>query len=403
MAAGRAELARRLAEAALRGDPAERLLERFAEGLDGLGVPLRRAFVTVPSLHPLLRARGFRWERDRAIGEAVDFARRRSAPDSNDEWAQSPLYPLYLGAEDTLRYRVERGEGVDRFDLLHDLADEGVTDYLAYKRAFGEAGAGEGVISAWSTDRPGGFTAAEIDLLGALLPHLELAIEAHCLSWSSQSLLATYLGQDVARRVLAGAVERGVGAPLDAVIWTSDLQGFTRLADTEPSARVLDLLNAYSEATVAAIAQAGGEVSKFLGDGILALFPMTTDAPSRALEAATSALASVRRLTAERREAALPVTALRVALHRGEVVYGNVGSRDRLDFTVIGPAVNEATRLCDMCRSLDQALVVSEAFHAAAGDPVRFVGLGRYALRGVERPQALFTLDAVVDAPSNCQ
>jgi adenylate cyclase len=163
---------------------------------------------------------------------------------------------------------------------------------------------------------------------------------------------------------------------------------------------VIDLLNAYAEVAVDAVTDAGGEVLKFMGDGLLAVFDRATraDAPAAALGAAQTALAGVETLGTARAAAGLPTTRLRIALHVGEVYYGNVGARSRLDFTVVGPAVNEAARLCDMCRSLDQDLVLSAAFHAAfhadAATPRdRLVGLGRYALRGVARPQHLFTLD----------
>jgi adenylate cyclase len=183
---------------------------------------------------------------------------------------------------------------------------------------------------------------------------------------------------------------------LDAVLWASDLAGFTRLADTQPEDRVVDLLNAYAEVAVDAVTAAGGEVSKFVGDGLLAVFDRATvvDAPAAALRAAETALAGVEALGERRAGAGLPTTRLRIALHVGEVFYGNVGAPARLDFTVVGPAVNEAARLCDMCRSLDQELVLSAAFHAAAERRRdRLVGLGRYALRGVGRPQHLYTLD----------
>ncbi len=376
-----------LAAAGVRGEAGEQLVQRFALGLVAAGLPLLRAYVTVQSLHPLLRARAFVWERG---GEAVASSIDRTAFEG---WTASPLYPLYLSDESLLRYRLERGEGLDRFPLLREQRAGGATEYLVLKTAFADRGAGEGIMSAWTTDRPGGFDDAQVTQLRDALPILELGVKATSLSWTAESLLTTYLGRDVALRVLAGAVERGVAEPLEAVIWASDLQGFTRLADTEPRARLIDLLNAYTDVTVAAIEAAGGEVSKFMGDGILATFPAA--APGAALDAATTALAATRALTAERAAAGLPVTALRLALHRGEVFYGNVGSASRLDFTVIGPAVNEAARLCDMARALDQGLVLSSAFHDATSDAdrARLVGVGRYALRGVAKPQALFTLD----------
>lgn len=388
-------LARWLARAGLDGVAPERLLAGFCERLNAGGVAVVRAAATVQSLDPVVGALVFRWSRAHAAGWREAFE-RADADFDGEGWHRSPFYALYMSNATRLRRRLTSPEAIAEFPVFADFAREGATDYLAVKSMFAAAGAGEGVLSSWLSDRPDGFTDDELAALEALSPPLDLALYAAALSAGAETLLNTYLGRDAARRVLAGAVERGVAHRLDAVLWASDLQGFTRLADNEPEARVIDLLNAYAEAVVDAIAAAGGEVLKFIGDGVLAVFDRRAlaDAPTAALEAAERALDATRALSAERAAAGLPVSRLRVALHAGEVFYGNVGARTRLDFTVVGPTVNEAARLCDMCRSLEQELVVSAAFHAIAGPPrARLVGLGRYALRGVGRPQHLFTVE----------
>jgi adenylate cyclase len=179
------------------------------------------------------------------------------------------------------------------------------------------------------------------------------------------------------------------------VLWFSDLTGFTRIADTLPREQLLDLLNAYADCLVGVVHEHDGKVLKFMGDGILAAFDGAERyACGRALDAAEAAAAAMARLNRQRSAAGLPVTGFTLALHQGEVLYGNIGSRDRLDFTVIGPAVNELSRIQAMSRSLDQPILVSASFAAASGDQhARLVSLGRYALRGVGRPQELFTLD----------
>jgi adenylate cyclase len=197
-------------------------------------------------------------------------------------------------------------------------------------------------------------------------------------------------------RVLAGNIVRGRATPITAVVWFSDLVSFTRIADSASPDIVLSLLNDYAEAQVEAIEMNGGHVLKFIGDGILAIFSDddSTRACARALDAAAEQKRRIGALNARRTADSLPVTATQLALHVGELLYGNVGSPRRLDFTVLGPAVNEAARIEALCRSLEQPVIVSSAFADAAGQArVRLVSLGRYAMKGVARPQELFTLD----------
>ena len=187
------------------------------------------------------------------------------------------------------------------------------------------------------------------------------------------------------------------------VLWFSDLTGFTRIADTLPRAQLLDLLNAYADCLVGVVHDHDGKALKFMGDGILAAFDGAEgNACGRALDAAEAARSAIARLNRERSAAGLPVTSFTLALHQGEVLYGNIGSRERLDFTVIGPAVNELIRIQAMSRSLDQPILISASFAAACGDQQkRLVSLGRYALRGVERPQELFILDLTEPGRTN--
>jgi len=383
-----------LARESLKGGAAEGLLGGFAARLDAAGLALLRASATLQTLDPVVGALLFRWWRPDGCARRETF--RRDAGGGVEGWRHSPFHALYHGDARQLRVRLDDAEAAAAFALLGELRAAGATDYIATKEPFGARGAGEGVLSSWTTDRPGGFTADDLADLEALWPVFHVALHTTALSAGADTLLTTYLGRTTARRVLAGAVQRGVPGRLDAVLWASDLAGFTRLADTQSQDRVIDLLNAYAEVAVDAVTDAGGEVLKFMGDGLLAVFDRATlaDAPAAALRAAEMALAGVERLGAARAAAGLPTSRLRIALHAGAVFYGNVGARTRLDFTVIGPAVNEAARLCDMCRSLDQDLLLSAAFHTVAETPRdRLVGLGRYALRGVARPQHLFTLD----------
>jgi adenylate cyclase len=211
----------------------------------------------------------------------------------------------------------------------------------------------------------------------------------------AKSLIETYLGKDPGERILSGTIERGSGETIRAALWSCDLQGFTKLADTMPRDRLLALMHDYFECMVTTIDEHEGHVLKFIGDGILAIFNMGDDGKScyAALEAADRVMGRVAEITARRHAHGLPVTRFYIGLHLGDVLYGNIGAPNRLDFTVVGPAVNEVSRMEAMCRALDQDLIVSSAFaEVAKGSCDRLVSLGRYALRGVRKPQELFTL-----------
>ena len=207
--------------------------------------------------------------------------------------------------------------------------------------------------------------------------------------------METYLGRDAGRRVLSGRIMRGFADRIDAVIWFSDLRGFTRITDSAPE-QVIPLLNDYADVIVSAIHAQGGDVLKLIGDGILAIFAAAdrANACAAALTAATATRSEVVALNIRRARDGLQVTDMYVGLHVGEVFYGNIGSTERLDFTVVGPAVNETSRIAAMCRSVDQPVLVSEAFANVDGMRGRLVSVGRYALRGVAQPQELFTLDS---------
>jgi adenylate cyclase len=250
------------------------------------------------------------------------------------------------------------------------------------------------VYSSWATRVETGFLDEHLAALQRLTPFLALAIKSVALTRMTRTLMHTYLGRDAGRRVLSGRIMRGVADRIDAVLWFSDLRGFTRITDTAPE-HVIPLLNDYADVMVSALHGYGGDVLKFIGDGVLAIFAV--DDRERACDAALAAAVAARQGVAElnERRAAdgLPTTDMYLGLHVGEVLYGNVGSTERLDFTVIGPAVNEVSRIAAMCRSVEQPMLVSAAFAAVGNNKSRLISVGRYALRGVGAAQELFTLD----------
>lgn len=389
------DCSRWIAEAALAGTSEAALLDGFCARLEDLGLGLRRAMVGIDTLHPVVFGRSFVWRRGVGV-EPRQFGRG----DTNIEtaWQSSPHYHLLQSGEGRLRRRIRPEDSSPReFSVLDDLADEGTTDYVAFFTRFGETatiGEMDSVYSSWTTDKSGGFDDGEIAALDGLILQLAAAMKHLTIARIAETLVETYLGRDAGRRVLKGAIARGVAEKIRAVLWFSDLKGFTRLVDTVPPKAIIPLLNDYAEALVSAIHQAGGQVLKFIGDGILAVFEAGDPAEDcrRALAAAEDAIGRVTALNVRRTAESVPTTGFYLALHTGDVFYGNIGSADRLDFTVIGPAVNEVTRIAGMCRSLEQDVVLSAAFAQAAGPATqRLVSLGRYALRGVARPQELFT------------
>lgn len=394
---GSIELGAWIARSALDGMAEIDLLAGLCARLNAQGVRIMRAMIAGNLLDPVYDSRGLRWVREEG-GTAENFPRDADAT-ANDAWVRSPFFRMIEDGAEFLRRPIGRAHVPGEFPVVDELADRGATDYLAFLTRAGSDGWQrdiEGMISSWATDVPGGFTDAQVGLVAAMLPTLALAFTLRTTRQTARTLMTTYLGSDAAERVLAGNVVRGQAEPLRAVVWFSDLAGFTRISEAVGPAGVLALLNEYAEAQVDAIEAYGGHVLKFIGDGILAIFPEEGGAPpcARALDAAVDCRARMSALSARRRAADLPVVDAHLALHVGDLLYGNVGSPRRLDFTVLGPAVNEAARIEALCGSLDQSVVVSWAFAEAAGAArSRLVSLGRYALKGVSRPQEMFTLD----------
>ena len=381
----------------LAGADETRLLSGFVGRLLDAGVPLFRASVGVDTLHPMVEGINFRWTREQIHTEREEFAREASAEEP-EEWLKSPFYLLYDGTVPLLRRR--RSDHVPgEFGVIDLLFERGCTDYVALATPFsGRAVIGEmdRLYSSWATDAPEGFSDDHVAALQRLLPAFAAAHRSFAATQVAETLVATYLGRDAGRQVLAGDIQRGTTRKIRVALWYSDLQGFTRIADTVEPPLLIPLLNDYAECVATAIHSHGGEVLKFVGDGILGIFrgEDLSDACRRSLAASDDALDEADAVYNRRRDQGLPATRMYLGLHVGDVFYGNIGSSDRLDFTVVGPAVNEVSRISAMCRSLEQTMIVSAAFHQAAGAMRnRLVSMGRFGLKGVSTAQELFTLD----------
>jgi adenylate cyclase len=372
------------------------ILAGVCQRLSSAGLALVRSSVATNLLDPTIDGHSVRWNRGEG---ALEEAFPRTDDTASEDWMRSPFFFLIESGQPSLRRRLDATYCQGEFPMLDGFRDQGVTDYLAFAERIGESvrlGEGEGMVSSWTTDAAAGFSDAQVEMLAGIMPALTLAFMLRTTSRATRTLITTYLGSDAAERVLAGNIVRGRAQAIRAVVWFSDLVGFTRLSDTLSSDVLLALLNDYAEAQVEEIEGQYGHVLKFMGDGILAIFPDddTTRACKRALDAAANVRRRIAALNERRQAAGLPVTDTHLALHVGELLYGNLGSPRRLDFTVLGSAVNEAARIETLCGSLEQSVIVSWAFADAAGEARSLlVSLGRYAMKGIARPQELFTLD----------
>jgi adenylate cyclase len=370
------------------------------------GVPLWRAFIGMPTLHPQWGGYSYTWRRDLNAIEPGQFGR-------GEEYDQillnSPFGYLIRQVENSaherdpwqhLRRRLAGPEAQLDFPILKEFAAAGASDYFAEVVRFGAGGDpshGTGIGYSFTTDRLGGFHDDDLVLLRAVLPAVSLAMMTRAGHTIASGLLGAYLGSDAGRRVHAGAVERGSVESVRAVLWYADIRGFTAIADTTPGLIVIELLDAIFETLTASLRPRGGQVLKFLGDGMLAIFPFvdTTrdEICGQAIDAAAEAMNGLDRLNAGRRDAGKPIAAVDLALHLGEVLYGNVGAVDRLDFTVIGPAVNETARIEALCEPLDRKVLVSAELAAVVADRRRLEPLGYHTLRGVRDPREIYGLN----------
>ncbi|MGQ3028501.1 MAG: adenylate/guanylate cyclase domain-containing protein [Ferrovibrionaceae bacterium] len=388
-----------LVECGLSGVAETELLDGFCARCNSAGLPLVRALTIIDTLHPIYEGRAFRWRNDGVEESAMIEYGRTNEGEAAAEWQRSVFFHLLDSGATELRRRLTEDDRGD-FSHLTRMKADGLTDYVAFIHRFtgdGAIGDMDCLYSHWTTAHPDGFADAGLGALRRLLPALALAIKCASLARIAGTLVQVYLGRDAGQRVLNGRIARGVSDKINAVLWFSDLRGYTTITDTAAPDQIIPLLNDYGDAVISAIHEAGGDVLKLIGDGVLAIFK--ADDPADACRAALQAEADMRRrlrdLNERRRAEGRPVTQVYLGLHIGDVLYGNVGSNDRLDFTVVGPAVNEVSRIASMCRSVDRGVVLSSDFAAATPDPERehLVSVGRYALRGVGRAQELFTLD----------
>jgi adenylate cyclase len=399
----RLDLMNWLTSQGLTGLPENDLLRGFCERCRAEGLALSRGLVFIDTLHPIYEGRGFRWS-DTPSNESDSFEYGSTAEgDPARNWRRSVFFHLLEHGHDEILIDLAECDRLD-FSQIGELAEKGHRHFLGFVHRFGETGAlgqMDCLYSYWTTRREEGFGEAELAALRDLVPVLGLAIKSAQQVDIVRTLGRVYLGRDASEQVLRGRISRGVTERISAVLWYSDLRGSTGISESIGPDEIIPFLNDYAQAVIDAIHDAGGDVLKLIGDGVLAMF--TADSMASASRAALRAEHLFRKnvvdLNARRTRDGRPTTSAYIGLHVGEVFYGNIGSEDRLDFTVVGPAVNEVSRIASMSRSVDRELLASAEFQAALDAAGRryLVSTGRYALRGIGRAQDLYTLDPDID------
>jgi len=368
----------------------EVFLAGLVKELRSAGIDIFRVMLALSDAHPQVWGRILMWRQ----GEDVTAINESYKNYRNEEYLQGPM-PVIHGGAAAVRRRLTGNAVVEDFPIVAWLKGLGATDYIAMALPFSD---GTRHFISFTTRRDGGFTEDDLSLLDALIPLIALRVEVAHTRRMMSTLLRTYLGAHAAARVEAGTIRRAHGEVMNAIIAFADLRGFTRMSNKLSPADVINVLSNYYEAVAEPWEARGAEINKLIGDGMLALFPLESDDPLYLNARASSVVQGVKE--AHERLAAIPAEALPgdvkglragFALHVGDVTFGNVGSKTRLDFTVIGPAVNEASRLQLLTKTLGRPLLITKAFSALPRS-ITFESLGMHELSGFDEKKEIFAL-----------
>ena len=368
----------------------EAFLTELCERLIVAGVPLYRAALFQRTLHPNVMGRRYVWR----AGDGVSVSEAPRTALQSDEYLDNPIRVVFRDGQ-SIRRRLEESSMASDYPVLDEFRAEGATDYYVFALPFTN---GEIHAASWTTDRPGGFSASDVAILDSIRVPLTRLVEICALRRTATTLLDTYVGHGAGERILSGRITRGDAETIHAVTWLSDLRGFTQLAEDLSGEELLHLLNDYFDAIVPALEDHGGEVLKFMGDGLLAIFPVGADthdeaaASHAALAAARAARERMAARNAEAEREGRPVLRFGIALTMGDVLFGNIGGMSRLDFTTIGRSVNVAARLERLAAELARDVVLSAPVAAHCPDEVE--SLGRHTLRSLREPLEVFALGA---------
>jgi adenylate cyclase len=365
------------------------LARQLTEG----GLPLHRLYLGQRTIHPQMGAIGYLWNPG---DETAQMIEREHSITTSAAYLTSPMRRLYEDGETLIRRRLVGPEAHIDFPVLEELKQTGATDYAIFALEIDDD---TRASISMTTNAPEGFSDAEIASVHALMPLLAMVVDSHEWHRLAKSLLEIYLGADAGRQVLGGSIRRGQASTIAAAIWFCDLRDFTAQSNQLPRDEVIALLNDYFDAMARPVHAHGGEILKFIGDAMLAIFPMQDDLDRdhkchTALRAAHEAFEALDGLNEIRASAGKPPLRVGIGLHAGSVSYGNIGAvignSARLDFTAIGPAVNLASRIEGLCKGLNRPLLASKAFASPCGSML--VPLGKFQLAGFPEPQEIYGL-----------
>lgn len=373
------------------GEPTvEHLVEGTAARVDAAGIPIQRFHISFNMLHPLYSGMSLTWRRGAAL-EVTQL--ERTLDSANPASAKSPLNHMIQRRITTLRRKLVGAEAMLDFPILEELKAGGATDYYAFLIPFAD-GKEDGLVGSWATDRKRGFFDADLRALHRIQRRLAVACRMTIRGKLAENVVETYLGRGAGERVLAGQIRRGDGETIPAVIWYSDLRGSTAMAERLTREAYTEVLNCYFECAGGAILDAGGEILDFIGDAILAIFPVDGDvslrgeACSRALSAAHDAQRRIDRTNTERAKHGMPQLSYGLALHIGDMMFGNIGTPNRLSFSVIGPSVNQVARLEALTKEVRRPIVASRAFTESCSG--NWESLGKHKMQGIAEPIEVF-------------
>ncbi|WP_224545086.1 adenylate/guanylate cyclase domain-containing protein [Mesorhizobium sp. CA16] len=382
-----------LNESALAGNDLETLVNGFCERLAAAGLPLKRVHLSFSMLHPLYDALGFTWVRGQGM-EVEGFRKEAGVP--SERFLTSPYYHLLSNKLDHLRRRLDPSV-VSEFPVFDDLRLMGITDYMAFVHPF-SGNASQGMMGSWSTDSAAGFSDSMISALLRIQSHLAIATKMAVLTKLADNMMTTYLGGDAGRRVLDGQIKRGEGDTIRAALVMGDMRGSSRLAETSGREVYIDTLNQFFDAVAAPFNRKGGQIMSFIGDGFIAVYPcerhrsQSEIACQAALAAAHKASARMMDLNLRRKEQGLSDIKFGIGLHVGNVMFGNVGLKDRLTFSVFGSAVNEVQRLQTLTKKYPHSVLASKDFAGYCGAN-SWLTLGHEELAGIKQKLMVLSPD----------
>jgi adenylate cyclase len=369
-----------LAAEALQNSEPAKLYGELCQRLRGVGIPILRGQVAFRMLHPLYNASTLDWDTQRGV--LVEHFRPEQT--SDDQFVHSPLGHIMAYRLPVLRRRLTGDTALLDFPVLEELRSLGGTDYISFLVRFER----NGLICSWLSDRAAGFTDDEITQLNRVARELAIALKARIERSVAQNVAHAYLGKRAGQSVLNGLIRRGDGEKITAALWYSDLRYSTALADRLPAEAFLNLLGRYFEMTASSVLDHGGEVVSLIGDAVLGLFRIDHTADEACGRALAAAQEARRRLNAPSAQTNANFD-FGIALHLGEVIYGNVGVPERLQFTLVGSAVNEVVRVQDLTKKLGHSVLATASFVDAS--PGSWRPLGEHSLRGIETPVPIFT------------